>query len=119
MLHSLDFFVAFYSISDNNNFEKIKKSIEKIPTPKSLQEIPHYEGKAQVGMNNEKQTLGRNLIIFSNTAQAAIEKVMKANEDTVRVMQILVNAFERQSEAYKELTALYTSIEVIFIYKIV
>ena len=114
VIRSLDIITFFFSLHDKERYEKMKKTMEKLATPKNISEIKHFEGKTTVSVTPEKVSLGKNLQRFANNAQGLYEKVMRANEDTTRVMQILITAFEHQAEAYKELAQAYVLIEVLY-----
>lgn len=116
MVKSIDFFIMFLSMTDKNEFEKKKKQIVKISDPKKLEEIKHLEGRAIVKVDSGKSILGRTILQFSTGIQTLFEKLMKANDDTVKAMKLTELAFEYEAQAYKELTAAYSSINVIFYY---
>lgn len=113
-IRSLDIIMLFFSLHDKERYEKMKKKVEKIATPKNMTEIRHFEGKTTVSVTPEKVSLGKNFQRFATNAQGLYEKAMKANEDTIRVMEILITAFERQGEAYKDLAQAYVLIEVLY-----
>jgi hypothetical protein len=112
VVRSLDFVILFFSMHDKGKYEKMRKMMDKLPIPKNVSEIKHFEGKATVSITPEKTLLSKNLQLFTNNAQGLYEKAMRANEDTVRVMQVLITAFERETEAYKELAQAYALIGV-------
>eukprot|EP00826_Nyctotherus_ovalis_P018568 TRINITY_DN1556_c0_g2_i2.p2 TRINITY_DN1556_c0_g2~~TRINITY_DN1556_c0_g2_i2.p2 ORF type:complete len:158 (-),score=50.98 TRINITY_DN1556_c0_g2_i2:685-1158(-) len=101
----------FFSLQDKGQFEKVRRAVEKTVAPRNLTEIKHFDGKISVDVTAEKVSAGKSLQTFSSNAQALLEKAIRANEDTVRVMQILITAFEREAEAYKELAQAYASVE--------
>jgi hypothetical protein len=114
MVRSVDFFVMFFSLADRPAFEKKKKDINKLQAPKGPADIKHYGGKVDVSITNEKISVGRNIASFGPICQTLYEKVIKADEDTVKIMRVLSEAFHREADLYKDLACTYASIEVFF-----
>ena len=114
MVRSIDFFVMFFSLPDRQAFEKRKKEIAKIPAPKVPQDIKHFGGKANVSVTAEKANLGRNIVTYGPLCQSLYEKLIKANEDTVKIMRVLAEAYSHEAEIYKDLSLVHASIEVTF-----
>jgi len=115
MVRTIDFFAFFFAITDKSLFEKKKKEITKQLAPKSIPEIKHLGGKVSVGVTPDKANQAKNIAQFSTICQGLYDKLMKANEDTAKIMKVLGDAFAREADIYKELTLAYASIEVYFI----
>ena len=113
MLRSVEFFIAFFSLTDRALFEKKKKEVAKLPTPKNPTEVRHLGAKAIVSLTPDKTNSGRNIQSFSTICQGLYEKLIRANDDTVKVMRVLGDALEREADIYKELTVAYASIDVL------
>ena len=112
MVRSVEFFVTFFSLADRAAFERKKKDVNKLPTPRGPQEIKHFGGKASISITNDKANLGKNIWTFGPLCQALHEKIIKADEETVKIMRLLSEALIREVELYKDLSLAYASIEV-------
>lgn len=112
MLRSVDFFCAFFSITEKSTFEKKKKEISKLPSPKDVLEIRHLGGQTAVGVTAEKVLAERGISSWVPTCQGLYDKLIKANDETVKIMRALVESYNKQSEIYKELALAHSSIEV-------
>jgi hypothetical protein len=113
MLRSVSFFIAFLSMADNKAFEKKKKDLVKVPSPKDPQDIGHLGGQTSVGVTAEKVLAQRGISSWVPSCQGLYDKLIKANEETVKIMRALVESYNKQSEIYKELALSHASIEVI------
>ncbi len=100
-------------MTDRTHFEKKKKEVAKLPSPKFPPDIKHPNGKTNVGITPEKVAAGKNIQAFTTVCQGLYDKLMKANEDTVKIMRVLAEAFGREAEIYKELTLAYASVDVL------
>jgi hypothetical protein len=112
MIRSTDLFTFFFSIPDKPSYDKKKKEIGKWHAPKTIFEIKHFEGKAGVSVTAESVIAGKNISAFVPHVITLYDKLMKANEDTVRVMKVLVEAVNREAEIYKELSLAHASVDV-------
>lgn len=112
MIRTSDLFLFFFSVTDKNVFEKKKKDITKFPAPKDITDVKHFDGKANVAVTKETITAGRAISSYVPLCQGLYDKLMKANEDTVKIMKVLVEAFNREAEIYRDLTLANASIDV-------
>lgn len=111
-MRSSDLFLYFFSVTDKVLFEKKKKDISKLPAPKDIYEVKHFEGKSAVSVTAERITTGKNITSYVPTTQILYDKLMKANDDTVKIMRVLVDAFNREADIYKDLTLANSAIGV-------
>jgi len=114
VLKSSDIFIAFFSIPDKPTFEKKKKEICKRQGPKTILDIPHFEGKANVAISSGKVNLAHNIANYVPNCQTLYDKLIKANEDTVKAMRLLAESYIREAEICKELSLSHATIQVIF-----
>lgn len=115
LVRSIDFFVAFFSVGDRGAFERKKKEVSKLPNPRVPQEVKHFGGKVNVAVTEEKVVTGKNIASFAPLCQSLYDKLIKANEDTVKIMRVLAEAFNREADIYKDLAYAYASIEVLLV----
>ncbi len=112
MVRSVEFFTAFFSVVDRGVFEKCKKEVAKLSTPRVPLGVKHMGGKANVSVTAEKVAAGKNISTFSILCQGLYDKLMKANDDTVKIMRVLSEAYNREADIYKDLACAYASIDV-------
>ena len=112
MVRSTDLFLCFFALTDRSSFERKKKDLTKLPGPRSLAEVKHFGGKANVSITQEKVALGHNINSFGIVIQGLYDKLAKANDDTVKITRLLAEAYSREAETFKELSMAYASIEV-------
>lgn len=111
-LRSADFFSTFFSLKEKSAFEKSKKEISKLPSPKDVPEIKHFDGIAQVGVSAEKVLASRNISSYVPNCQSLYDKLAKANEETVKAMRFLEEAFIREADVFRELSLAHAAIQV-------
>lgn len=104
----------FFSIADRVAFEKRKKEISKLPSPKNIYEIKQFGGVAHVGVNPEKVNFARYLGAYVPACQILYEKLQLATSDVAKVMRTLSDAFGREGEIFKELAMAHATIDVRF-----
>lgn len=112
IIKSTPLFIDFISVGEKTVFEKLKEKHSKVRKPESIAETMNFNGKARVGVTSEKVSIGDCLEPFSKMAQELYNRVMRANQTTVGLMEKLAEAFREEASAYKELASLYLSISV-------
>jgi hypothetical protein len=112
LLRSFEIFSWFFSAADRPTFEKKKKELGKLPGPKSLLDVKHLAGVAQVGIAPDKIATSQRIGQFIPQCQGLYDQMMKATEDRIRIMRVLSEAYAREADIYKELALAHTAINV-------